>query len=91
MQMLKDAKGQTSSMRAMAFMVVFLIMLGWVIVSGLQHHLVEIPNSLLGLIGMALSGKTIQKWVEENADKAGVVQKIVAAVEKSKTDAPKIS
>ena len=70
MEMLKDSKGQTSSMRAMSFMVVFLVMLGWVIVSGLQHHMVEIPNSLLGLIGMALSGKTLQKWVEENADKA---------------------
>lgn len=65
MKLFQDSKGQTSSMRAMSFMVVFLIMLGWVIVSGLQHRLVEIPNSLLALVGMALSGKNIQKWIEE--------------------------
>ena len=61
---LEDSKGEKSHTKLIHFMVAFCIMVGWCIVSGLQHRLVEIPLSLVGLLGVSMTGSGIKQWVD---------------------------
>ena len=61
---LEDSNGERSHTKLIHFMVAFAIMVGWCIVSGLQHRLVEIPLSLVGLLGVSMTGSGIKQWVD---------------------------
>ena len=58
-------------------------MVGWCIVSGLQHRLVEIPLSLVGLLGVSMTGFVIKQWVDrmDPAKKKEIIDKIIKAKE----------
>jgi len=66
---LKDSDGQMSSMRVMSFMIVFMVMVAWCLVSWKQGQLVDLSPEQLGLIAMALGGKAIQKQIEKPGSK----------------------
>ena len=80
---LEDSKGEKSHTKLIHFMVAFCIMTGWTIVSGLQHRLVEIPLSLVGLLGVSMTGSGIKQWVDklDPAKKKEMVEKIIQAKE----------
>jgi uncharacterized membrane protein YcaP (DUF421 family) len=61
----QDVNGQMSMTRVMSFMVVFMIMLGWCIVSGIQHRLVELDPSLIMMIATSMGWKTVQRFAEK--------------------------
>lgn len=47
---LQNAKGEKSHTKLINMIVAVIIMIGWCIVSGIQHKLVDIPPALLGLL-----------------------------------------
>ena len=75
MEFLKDSNGQFSSMRVMSFMIVFMVMVGWCGVSWKQGELAVMTPDLLGLVGLALGGKTVQKFIEKPVIKSENVEK----------------
>jgi len=69
MEFLKDNNGQMSSMRVMSFMIVSLVMIAWCAVCWKQGELIPMPSDQLMLIGLALGGKTAQKYIEKPVTK----------------------
>jgi len=76
---LENSQGEKSHTKLIHFIVAFCIMVGWCIVSGLQHRLVEIPLSLVGLLGVCMTGSGIKQWVDKlnPESKAKVVEKVI--------------
>ena len=49
----------------------------------LQHRLIEIPLSLVGLLGVSMTGSGIKQWVDrlDLVKKKEIVEKIIQAKE----------
>jgi len=79
--LIQNANGENSYTRLVGLVTCSLIMIGWVIVSGLQQRLVEIAPTLLGLIGICMGGNTLNKLAEATGvDKEKIIKEIVKKV-----------
>lgn len=61
---LENANGEKSHTKLINIIVSLCIMVGWAIVSGLQHKLVEIPPTLLGVLFFCMGINSLNKKLE---------------------------
>lgn len=60
-----SAGSSASSMRVIAIGVVLNIMIVWTLVCVKNLNIVDIPWGVLGMAGLVLTGKVVQKFAEE--------------------------
>lgn len=76
--LIENSNGDKSHTKLIGLIVALCIMVGWVIVSGLQHRLVEIDPTLLTLLGICMTGNGLNKWVEANGiDKEKLIESVL--------------
>ncbi len=82
--LIENSNGERSHTKLISLIVALCIMVGWVIVSGLQHRLVEIDPTLLGLLAICISGNGLNKWIESNgnSEKARLIKQVIEKVKK---------
>jgi uncharacterized membrane-anchored protein len=70
MNFLQDHKGNSSSTRLMGMVVWFYVMTAWVFVTITDTALSEIPQSVIGVLGIAATWLAVNKHIESSTDKA---------------------
>lgn len=65
--MVQDHEGNTSSMRVITLAWTLIPLFAWAYVVVSTSTLPSIPESILGVIGLVLTGKVAQKHVEVNS------------------------
>jgi len=75
MSILNNKHGKTSSMRTAMLLWTVAILVGWVWVSYVRSELQAIPESVIGLLGLLISGKVVQSFGEKDATNVVTVTK----------------
>jgi len=76
---LQNSNGERSHTKLISVIVAVCIMAGWCVVCFQEGRLVEIDPTLLGLLGICVSGNGLNKWIESNGnvDKVRMMKMIV--------------
>jgi len=81
---LENSNGEKSHTKLINSIVALAIMGGWAMVCYQKGELVQIDPTLLGLLGMCISGNSLNKWIESNSnvEKAKMIRTFMERVKK---------
>jgi hypothetical protein len=68
MNLLNDKDGKQSSMRLAMLAWAGAVLVAWLWTSYTQNQLVDIPQSVLTIVGVFVSGKVVQRFGENKID-----------------------
>jgi hypothetical protein len=66
----QGASGKSSWMRLMSGYVVFSVMTAWLVISIRTGELVNLPETMVWIVGIAIAGKVVQRPMEKDSIKS---------------------